>query len=282
MKRLFSGQGALLFAATSFALTSLCVKFASRYYSGLFVSASRFVIGAALCAAMIAARKPRFERSTLPMILLRGGLGVVSMVATYIAISLTGPGRATLLSNTYPIFVGISGALFFKEKMSPRIFASLLLCTIGTVFVVRDKSGASLAGDMVALVGAVTAGISVNIVRKASVAGVDPFILYLAPCVFGLGLFAVAPLPSGPGTPAGMLLLLGVGTGAFLAQALMTRGYKTVTANKGSISFYWETALTVALGAIFVGEKLNLLFLVGLCFILLGLWTNRVPARASR
>jgi drug/metabolite transporter (DMT)-like permease len=282
MKRLFSGPAALLTAATCFSLTSLCVKFASRYYSGLFVSASRFVIGIVLCAAMIAVRKPRFERSTFPMILLRGGLGVVSMVATYIAISLTGPGRATLLSNTYPVFVGIAGALFFKEKMSPRILASLALCTIGAVFVVRDKSGASFAGDMIAILGSVTAGISVNIVRKASVAGVDPFVLYLAPCVLGLGLFAVAPLPSSAGSPGGLLLLIGVGAGAFLAQALMTYGYKTVPANKGSISFYWETALTVALGAIFAGEKLNLFFLVGLCFILLGLWTNRVPARESR
>ncbi|MCX7027164.1 MAG: DMT family transporter [Spirochaetes bacterium] len=282
VKRLFSGQTALLTAATSFAITSLFVKLASRYYSGLFISASRFAIGIVLCAAMIVARKPRLERSTLAMVLLRGGLGVVSMAATYIAISLTGPGRAILLTNIYPVFVGISGALFFKEKMSPKILASLVLCTIGAVFVVRDKSGASFLGDIVALVGAVTAGISVNIVRKASVAGVDPFILYLAPCVFGLGLFAVAPLPSSAGTPVGMLLLFGVGAGAFLAQALMTYGYKTVPANKGSISFYWETALTVALGAIFAGETLNMMFLAGLCFILLGLWVNRSPALDRR
>ena len=281
-RQLFSGQKALLIAATCFSLTSLCVKFASRHYAGLFVSVSRFVIGIVLCLSVIAIRKPRFERSTLALIIPRGILGVISMAATYIAISLTGPGRATLLSNTYPVFVGISGALFFREKMSPRVLVSLAFCTIGAVFVVGDKSGASLAGDLVAILGSVTAGISVNLVRKASVAGVDAFVLYLAPCVFGLSLFAVAPLPSGPGTPAGLLLLLGVGAGAFLAQALMTFGYKTVPANKGSISFYWETALTVALGAIFAGERLNLLFLVGLCFILIGLWVNRSPAQGRR
>jgi len=277
--QLFGGQRALLVAATSFALTSLCVKFASRYYSGLFVSASRFAIGIVLCAAIIVARKPRLDRSALPMVLLRGGLGAISMACTYIAIGLTGPGRAILLNNTYPVFVGISGALFFKEKMSPKVFVSLLLCTIGAVFVVRDKSGASFLGDMVAIVGSVTAGISVNVIRKASVAGVDPFILYLSPCVFGLGLFAFASPPSSAGGPVGVLLLCCVGVGAFLAQTLMAYGYKTMPANKGSISFYWETALTVALGAIFAGESLNLMFLVGLCFILLGLWINRSPAK---
>ena len=282
MKRLFSGQKALLTAATCFSMTSLCVKLASRYYSGLFVSASRFVIGIVLCAAIIAVRKPRFDRSAFPMVLLRGGLGAISMAATYIAISLTGPGRAILLNNTYPVFVGISGALFFKEKMSPKIIFSLVLCTIGAVFVVRDKSGASFLGDMVAIVGSVTAGISVIVLRKASVAGVDPFILYLSPCVLGLGLFAFAPSPSSTGGPVGLLLLFCVGAGAFLAQTLMAYGYKTVPANKGSISFYWEVALTVALGTIFAGETLNLLFLVGLCFILLGLWVNRSPAPARR
>jgi len=278
----FGGQKALLTAATCFSLTSLCVKFASRYYSGLFVSAFRFVIGIVLCGAIIIVRKPRLDRSAIPMVLLRGSLGAVSMAATYIAISLTGPGRAILLNNTYPVFVGISGALFFKEKMSPKIIVSLALCTIGAVFVVRDKSGASFLGDMAAIVGSVTAGVSINVIRKASVAGVDPFILYLSPCVLGLGLFAFATPPSSAGSPVNMLLLFCVGAGAFLAQTLMAYGYKTVPANKGSISFYWEVALTVALGAIFAGEKLNLLFLIGLCFILIGLWVNRSPAPGRR
>lgn len=274
-KPILEGQKSLYASGTIFAFVSLSVKFASRYYTGIFISASRFAIGVVLCAAAIAWRKPRFDRSMLAVVLFRGLFGSISMVATYMAISLTGPGRATLLSNTYPVFVVIFGALFFGEKMSVRVVASLVLCTIGAIFVVRDNSGAALAGDLLALGGAVFAGIAINFVRKASVTGVDPFILYLSPCVFGLALFAVAPLPPASGNPVGGLLLVLGGAGAFLSQALMAQGYRTVPANKGSIVFYWETALTVALGALFAGESLNLRFIIGLAFIVAGLWANR-------
>ncbi|MCX8014052.1 MAG: DMT family transporter, partial [Rectinema sp.] len=149
-----------------FAVTSLFVKFASAYFPGLFVSASRFVIGAMLCVGAIAIRKPRFETAMLPLIISRGISGSLSMIATYVAIGLTGPGRATLLSNTYPVFVGIFGALFFGEKPTRAIVLSLVLCTAGAVFVMQDHSGASLAGDLAALAGSILAGLAVNYVRR--------------------------------------------------------------------------------------------------------------------
>jgi|DewCreStandDraft_4_1066084.scaffolds.fasta_scaffold00415_59 drug/metabolite transporter (DMT)-like permease len=281
MNRHPEGQASLFAAGTLFAVTALFVKFASAHFPGLFVSASRFAIGALLCALAIAIRKPRFDSSMLTLIVIRGIVGSLSMIATYVAISLTGPGRATLLSNTYPVFVGIFGALFFGEKPTRTIVLSLILCTAGAVLVIQDHSGSSLAGDLSALAGSVLAGLAVNFVRRASLAGVDPFVLYLSPCLFGLGLFAAAPLPSADRfSLAGIGTLLVVGAGAFLAQALMARGYRTVPANKGSIVFYWETALTVLLGMMFAGERINGRFVAGLVLIAAGLLVNRQTKRS--
>lgn len=274
------GQASLFAAGTVFAVTALFVKFASAYFPGLFVSASRFLIGAVLCAIAIAIRRPRFDSSMLKLILIRGIVGSLSMIATYVAISLTGPGRATLLSNTYPVFVGIFGALLFGEKPTRTIVLSLILCTAGAVLVIQDHSGSSLAGDLSALAGSVLAGLAVNFVRRASLAGVDPFVLYLSPCLFGLGLFAAAPLPSADRfSLEGIGALVIVGAGAFFAQALMARGYRTVAANKGSIVFYWETALTVLLGMMFAGERINARFVAGLVLIAAGLLVNRQTKR---
>ena len=106
--------------------------------------------------------------------------------------------------------------------------------------------------------------------------------LYLSPCLLGLVLFAFVPaaaeLPGagGSGGPVGLLLLFGVGGGAFLAQALMAKGYASIPAGKGSVVFYLETALTVLLGVIFVGERFNLRFAAGLALILGGLALNHV------
>jgi drug/metabolite transporter (DMT)-like permease len=182
--------------------------------------------------------------------------------------------------------VALFGALFFGERLRPRVFMCIAICTCGAILVMRDGSGASLAGDLIAIGSAVFAGVGVNLVRKGSRTE-NPFMLYLSPCLFGLPLFFfVGPagaVASGGGASAGgalgLLFLLGSGMLAFLAQALMALGYRSVQAGKGSVVFYLETALTVVLGALFAGEKFNLRFGIGLALILGGLALNHLRPR---
>jgi drug/metabolite transporter (DMT)-like permease len=274
------GYAALYSSAILFACVSLFVKLASGHFSGLFVSASRFAIGAVLCAAVLVFSYRSLKPVRPGLVALRGIFGACSMAMSYAAISLTGPGRAALLGNTYPLFVVLFGALFFGERLQWRVLLSIAICTAGAVLVMRDGSGAALAGDLLALGSAVFAGMAVNFVRKAT-AFDNPFMLYLSPCLFGLPLVAFAPRGGGlaAGGAVGILLLLAVGGGAFLAQALMAVGYREVPAGKGSVVFYLETALTVLLGALFAGEDFNLRFALGLVLILGGLALNHLRSR---
>ncbi|HUX38027.1 MAG TPA: DMT family transporter [Rectinemataceae bacterium] len=274
-KRPQGGQLALYAAALVFAFTNLFVKLAGQGFSGLFVSGSRFAIGVVLASSAVLLRRRPLDRSTLPDLILRGLFGALSMVASYVAITITSPGRAVLLANTYPVFVTIFGALLFGERPTKRVWGSLALCVAGAVLVVRDGSGANPAGDLIAIVSSVFAGIAVNYVRRASTRGVDPFLLYLSPAIFGLPVLFFAPMPTAFPGASPLLFLLGVGVGAFVAQALMARGYRSVSASKGSVTFFLETGLTVLLGALFVGETLSPRFVLGLVFIFAGLWFNR-------
>jgi drug/metabolite transporter (DMT)-like permease len=278
------GYAALYSSALLFSCTSLFVKLASASYAGLFVSGMRFVIGTILCASVLALRYRSLKPVRPGLVAMRGLLGAVSMIMSYAAISLTGPGRATLLGNTYPIFVVLFGALFFGERFRKGLLVSLAACTIGAFLVVRDGSGASLAGDLLALGSALFAGVAINFVRKAT-AFDNPFMLYLSPCLFGLPIIAFAPAPGGfasslaSGGAAGILLLIAVGGGAFLAQALMAYGYREVSAGSGSVVFYLETAATVVLGIAFAGEAFNLRCLAGLALIVAGLVFNQLRPR---
>jgi drug/metabolite transporter (DMT)-like permease len=278
------GYAALYSAAVLFAFTSLFVKLASRYYSGMFVSAARFAAGTILCSAVLLWGYRSIKPANPGLVALRGLFGAFSMAMSYAAISLTGPGRAALLCNTYPLFVVVFGALFFGERLNARVFACIGICTLGAVLVMRDGSGSSLAGDLLALGSAVFAGIAINFVRRAT-QGDNPFMLYLSPCLFGLPLFAFVPPGGGAaaGGLFGIFFLVGVGVLAFFAQALMAYGYRSVQAGRGSIVFYLETALTVLLGALFAAERFNLRFAAGLALILGGLALNhlRLPARAA-
>lgn len=238
-------------------------------------SASRFAIGAALCILVLLVRYKSLRPARPGLIAARGVCGALAMAMTYAVISMTGPGRATLLGNIYPLFVILIGSLFFGERLSLDAVAGVIVCAAGTFFVVRDGSGASLAGDLMALGSAVIAGLAVNIVRLATKTD-NPFMLYLGPCLIGLPLAAFAPLPETPIGPLGILFIVGAGIGAFLAQALMAYGYREVPAGSGSVVFFLETALTVALGALFAGEHFNLRFVLGLVLILGGLALNQV------
>ena len=268
------GFAALYASATIFAFVSLFVKLSSRYYSPLFVSGVRFAIGTVLCLIVLFARYKGVKPTRPGILALRGIFGALSMAAIYAAISLTGPGRAALLGNAYPIFVALFGTLFFKERFNPATIVSLVLCTLGAILVVRDGSGAAPAGDLLAILSAVFAGLGVNYIR-VSTRTENPMLIYLSPCLLGLPILALAPAPASWGGPIGLSFVLGVGVLAFVAQALMTYGYKSVSAGRGSVVFYWETAFTVFLGFLFAGERFNIRCILGLVLILAGLWWNR-------
>jgi len=59
----------------------------------------------------------------------------------------------------------------------------------------------------------------------------------------------------------------------------MSLGYRSVPAGKGSVVFYLETALTVALGALLAGESFNARCLAGLALVLGGLVLNQLRLR---
>lgn len=278
--RQIGGYVSLYLSATVFAFVALLVQFASAYHAPVFISAFRFLIGASVSACVLAFGYKSMKPKKIGLLAMRGLFGSLSMAAAYAAFALSGPGRATLLGNTYPLFVALFGAAFFGEKLNARTLAGLALCLAGAVLVARDGSGASLFGDLLAMLSSVAAGFAVNYVRKVA-PHENPFMIYLSPCLFGLPIFFFVPSGSSAfsGGLAGFALLLAVGVGALGAQALMAHGYKTVSAGAGSVVFYWETILCVVLGVLFAGERINARFIAGLAVILVGLRVNQGFAR---
>lgn len=268
-----NGMLSLYSAAILFAVASVFVKIAATAYGGPFVSSVRFLIGVVLCLVTLGIRRTSLRPKNGFAVIMRGISGALSMIMSYAAISLTGPGRATLLGNLYPLFVPLFARLFFGERFQRSTIPSLLLCTVGAVAVVGDGSGVSFWGDLLALGGAIVAAVAVNFVRRASATD-DPVLIYLSPSVIGLAMFAVARPPAAFPGIVPTLALVAVGFIAFAAQLLMTRGYRTVQAGRGSLVFFSETALTVLLGLLVAGERFNLRFAAGFVLILVGLWWN--------
>jgi drug/metabolite transporter (DMT)-like permease len=263
----------MLYAASVlFALTSVFVKIAARTYSGLFISSVRFLLGIVFVSASLRFMKKGFRVHNKKAWIMRGISGATAMIAYYLAIHLTSSGRATLLVNTYPLFVAIIGSIIFKEKISRNTIISLIFCTAGVLFVLKDGSHYNIYGDLIALGSGIASGFAVHFVKKCRETD-NSIVIYLSPCLFGL---AMLPLTYGEFrniSPRGFVLLLCIGLLTFLAQFFMAYGYKEISASKGSVIFYLETALAI-LFSLFINEKISQKFLVGLGLIIFGLIIN--------
>ncbi len=259
----------LLAAAFLFALTTALVKISSASLSGYAISAMRFLVGIVLSSAVILARRGRISVANRKDWTLRGLYGAVSMILSYLAIARTSGGRATLLGNTYPIFVALFAALFFRERLSVSAIPSLALCTIGSALVLNDGAGYPTAGDALAILSAVFEGLALNHLKRAR-ATEDPFTLYLSPCLFGLPVSGVLSARGFSFDPGALALAAGIGVVVFLAQIFMTWGYKHVPVSRGSRIFYLETLLAIGFGAL-LGERLRPAFFAGGALIVAGL-----------
>jgi drug/metabolite transporter (DMT)-like permease len=263
----------MLYAASVlFALNAVVVKIASRMYSGLFISSIRFLFGIVFISASLLLLKQGFRIHNKKAWILRGVSGATAMVSYYFAIQLTSSGRATLLVNTYPLFVAILGFLIFKEKISRNSIVSLAFCTAGVLFVLNDGSNYNIYGDLIALGSGIASGFAVHFIKIGRKTD-NSLVIYLAPCLFGLAMLPRTYGEFGNIHPRGFVLLFLIGLLSFLAQFFMAYGYKEISASKGSIVFYLETALAIVF-SIFINEKLSARFLTGLGLILLGLIIN--------
>lgn len=274
------GFFSLLTAAFLFALTTALVKLSSASISGYMISATRFLVGIVLSCTAILVRYGRIRVVNRKDWMLRGIYGAVSMILSYLAIARTSGGRATLLGNTYPIFVAVFAALFFRERLRGAAIPSLALCTLGSALVLNDGAGYPTSGDVLAILSAVFAGLALNHLKRARNTE-DPFTLYLSPCLFGLPVSTALAAKTAVFHPGALALAAGVGLVVFLGQICMTWGYKHVPVSRGSRIFYLETLLAVGFGAL-LGERLKPVFFVGGALIVAGLTFDAWDASRKR
>jgi len=274
------GELALAASAAVFGVMSLLVKLASGYYHTYFISSLRFVLGIILAVAWLKLSGRGFRVQNKRDWLLRGLFGAGAMSLYYAAISISSSGRATLIVNTYPVFVTLFGILFFRERFRLQGIAALILCVLGIVLVVNDGSPYSFLGDGLALGSSMCAGMAVNFLRRAR-STENAISLYLSPCLFGLPILFLGIPSAGSFEPVGIVFVILVGVSAFLAQVIMSWGYKYVSASRGSMIFFAETLIAVGFSPL-VGEVLKPLFFGGLILTIAGLIVDRVQLKMHR
>jgi drug/metabolite transporter (DMT)-like permease len=237
----------------------------------------RGVIGMLMVAALYGFGRGLSMRSLLfgsRLVALRGVIGAFSTAAFYLSIGHLGASRAVVIGLTYPIFGTIIAAWWLKEKVSREALLWMIVGFTGlAIFIGADALNGLSGWDLLALAGALGAGIVIVLIRKlreTEHAGT----IYGSLCFYCI----LLALPAGGAVGVGQLppvahaALIAAASIVGVSQLLMTNAYRTLPVSRGS-SIQMLLPLVTAIGAFFLfGESFTLPEFAGAVLTLFATW----------
>lgn len=206
----------------------------------------------------------------------------VSLGLQFVGTSLSTASNGALVTSAVPAFVLPFAAWLLKERITRQRVVALVVSLLGVLAVIDPRS-ASLSPDLfwgnIILVGAaITWALYSVLVRFTSrdlplLPATMTFLwggLLVSVPVSGFELQRIQPGEISFGVVLGVLYLGIISTA--LAMYLWNKAFATLEAGVASLTIFAQPVVGAGLGAIFLHEKLSLLYLVGGVLIGLGLW----------
>lgn len=259
------GTLCVFLAAVLYSIGGLCMKVIP--WSGTAINGGRTAVALVVIGAyLIAVRHPlRFNRWIL--------LGAVSVFATNLLFSIankmTTAANAIVLQFTVPVFVMLFSMLFFRRRPTRLDMVACVIVFGGIVFFFADSlSMGGMAGNAIALLSGITyAGVFMMNNMPDSDAISSVFWGDVLSAAVGLPFlaretdFSLVPVVS--------LLILGVFQVA-VAYIFLSIGLKTTPAVTASLVSGIEPILNPILVAVFYGEEVGVLALIGAAIVIVG------------
>jgi drug/metabolite transporter (DMT)-like permease len=236
----------------------------------------RFAIAAGVLAAICIARKERFPRGRLLLVLVAMGGGYFGEAYTYFrALHYAPSGMVSLLLYTYPAIVTVLSVLIFKERLTRRRLLALALAVSGSAFMVvpglmDSTTRTQPMGVIMALGCALSYSIYVLVGSRIpkSVGALPQSVLV---CTGAAVMFAIVVAVGSSKDPvqfpptarcwAGVLALALICT--VIGVTLFLAGLPHVGPVRASTLSTFEPVMTVAVGALALHERFSIYQVVG-------------------
>lgn len=258
----FKGTALILSSSCVYSVMACLIKYASEIgsYRMAFV---RFLFGLCIFCGLMLTGKIRLKFNNRALLIARGVLGGTAVWIAYLAIVKLGIAKGTVIMFSYPVYASIFGVIILKEKLRLINLFSIACALVGLYLLVAGTGGyrALLAVgkyEIIAIAGAVLAGLAVVIIRKLHETETT-FEIFFAQCLFGTLLMMI---PANMGDHSinanGILLLLGIAGCAFVGQLMMTEGFRYLPVNIASILMMGELIMNYSIGVIIFGEATSM------------------------
>ncbi|MDO5734598.1 MAG: DMT family transporter [Eubacteriales bacterium] len=202
---------------------------------------------------------------------LRATFGTIGVIANFYAIDHLPLGDANSLNKLSPFFAVLASAVILKEKIKAYQLISLIIAFGGAALILKPEIGGTALGlaHLLAVLGALTAGLAYTYVRKLGLLGESgAFIVFFfsAFSIVVLLPFALANYVSMSSRQLVFLLLAGLA--ASFGQLGITQAYRYAAARSISIYNYAQIPFAAILGLIFFAELPDLTGLFGYLLII--------------
>ena len=251
----------MLAAGGLFACMSVFVKLGAAHFSSTELVFYRSLVGLAVIYAIIRHQRLPLATKYWKMHLWRGLSGFVSLTLYFYAISRLPLATAVTLNYTSPLFLALLTTLVLKERAHWPLVAAIGLGFIGVVLLLKPTfNHDQLSAGLIGLTSGLLAGIAYFNVKRLGEIGEPEWrvVFYFSlVCAAGAGMGMLLNTFHGVNSE-NLLILLGLGTTATLAQLAMTRALgKGKTLVSGSLA-YSTVAFASLFGIVLWGEILPL------------------------
>lgn len=275
------GAAALVGFAALLAFNQVVIKVTSDGFSPVFQAALRSVIASLFlfCWLGVTGKRVSLPRAALPWGIVSGLLFAFEFLCLFIALDLTTVARASIIFYTMPVWLAIAANFLLPgEKLRAVHVLGMAFAIGGVVLALSDRSNgeASLAGDILALVGTFGwAGIAL-VVRATPLQNVAPEGQLLFQTVVSAPILLIAAPFFGPlirdlgpvhwaGLLFGAIAVVGI---AYLFWFGLLKIYRA--SSVASFSFL-SPVLAVFFGWALLGEHIGPAVLVALALVALGI-----------
>ncbi|MCC6509509.1 MAG: DMT family transporter [Pirellulaceae bacterium] len=271
------GAVCMLLSIAFFSINSLTLKYVSLSEISPWVALLfRATVGMIFVATVFrGGAKVDFRRAlTSRLLATRGMLGVCGTVAYYFTIDKLGPGKATLISNTYVVIAALMAVWILKESFSTSKLVGNILALVGLTLLIASPTQLMLFGwyEALAVFGSLMAAGTVIIIRELTRTE-STAMIYTSQCIYvlvGSIPFALYELQRGPMDTTNALLLVLAGISATIGQLAMTEGFRHLTVAVGG-AFQICVPVVIAIGGVLLfNEIFSTMQIVGAVLILLG------------
>jgi drug/metabolite transporter (DMT)-like permease len=273
MEARVAGPVLMLLAAFLFTIMSVLIKLMPPNYTIWHFGFIRFFGG--LTALFISAgftgqgtRSNPFVGYNIPVLILRGCVGSIAFFCLVTSVRILPISTACVLFYSYPVFAGLFGFIIYRETITINQMGCVMLLIVGIAVLFDFNFTGNTYGQIMAIIGALFAGLTVTLVRSLRAKN-GPVIIYLYFCTMGtiLTLPAFIMNPIYPASALEWAMILGIVCTSLAAQLIMNQGFYFCKGWEGSVYMSSETVFTAIVGILFLNDPTTWRFFAGALLI---------------